>query len=69
MNIKKRNQTGTFYYYAGYFSVIGLLRVYTLIGDFYQALKSIDSLDLSKKVLSLLPSSSLFFLNIYYHLQ
>lgn len=33
----------------GYFSIIGLLRVHTLLGDFTLALKTMESIDLNKK--------------------
>ncbi|KAK9431597.1 RNA polymerase I-associated factor PAF67-domain-containing protein [Lipomyces doorenjongii] len=33
----------------GYFSIIGLLRVHTLLGDFTLALKTMEGIDLSKK--------------------
>src|SRR4030095_16455311 len=38
----------------GYFSIIGLLRVHCLLGDFTLALKMMDNIELSKKVLLLL---------------
>lgn len=34
----------------GYFSVIGLLRVHVLLGDFTLALKVMDEVDISQKV-------------------
>jgi hypothetical protein len=34
----------------GYFSLIGLLRLHSLLGDFYQALKVLDHIQLNKKV-------------------
>jgi translation initiation factor 3 subunit L len=34
----------------GYFSIIGLLRVHCLLGDFTLALKMMDNIDLNKKV-------------------
>jgi translation initiation factor 3 subunit L len=34
----------------GYYSMIGLLRVHTLLGDYYTALKSIDCIDFTKRV-------------------
>eukprot|EP00997_Jenningsia_sp_PLL12_P006287 NODE_282_length_1968_cov_118.241793_g235_i0.p1 GENE.NODE_282_length_1968_cov_118.241793_g235_i0~~NODE_282_length_1968_cov_118.241793_g235_i0.p1 ORF type:complete len:470 (-),score=94.42 NODE_282_length_1968_cov_118.241793_g235_i0:154-1563(-) len=34
----------------GYYSLIGLLRVNTLIGDYHTAIKSIDSIDFTRKV-------------------
>jgi hypothetical protein len=38
----------------GYFSIIGLLRVHCLLGDFTLALKMMDNIELNKKVSSLL---------------
>jgi len=37
------------YKMLGYFSIIGLLRVHCLLGDYYMALKVVESIDLSKK--------------------
>jgi translation initiation factor 3 subunit L len=37
------------YRYLGYFSIIGLLRVHCLLGDFSLALKTLDDIELSKK--------------------
>lgn len=34
----------------GYFSLIGLLRLHCQLGDYYQALQSVDNVQLSKKV-------------------
>ena len=34
----------------GYFSIIGLLRVHCLLGDFTLALKMMDNIELNKKV-------------------
>jgi hypothetical protein len=34
----------------GYFSIIGLLRVHTLLGDFTLALKVMDNVELTQKV-------------------
>lgn len=43
------------YKMLGYFSLIGLLRLHSLLGDYYQALKVLESIDINKKVrLSLL---------------
>merc|ERR1711939_1037437 len=35
----------------GYFSIIGLLRVHCLLGDFSLALKTLDDIELSKKAM------------------
>ena len=34
----------------GYYSLIGLLRVHTLLGDYYMAIKCIDCIDFTKRV-------------------
>jgi len=34
----------------GYFSLIGLLRLHSLLGDYYQALKVLENIDFNKKV-------------------
>lgn len=34
----------------GYFSIIGLLRVHTLLGDYTLALKVMDNIELNQKV-------------------
>ena len=34
----------------GYFSLIGLLRLHSLLGDYYQAIKVLANVDLHKKV-------------------
>jgi len=35
----------------GYFSLVGLLRLHSLLGDFYQAVKVLENMELNKKVL------------------
>jgi translation initiation factor 3 subunit L len=39
------------YRMLGYFSIIGLLRVHTLLGDFSLALKTLDDIELNKKAM------------------
>jgi translation initiation factor 3 subunit L len=39
------------YRYLGYFSIIGLLRVHCLLGDFSLALKTLDDIELNKKAM------------------
>jgi hypothetical protein len=34
----------------GYFSLVGLLRLHSLLGDFYQAVKVLENMELNKKV-------------------
>ena len=38
------------YKMLGYFSLIGLLRLHSLLGDYHQAIKVLGSVDLNKKV-------------------
>ena len=44
------------YKMLGYFSLVGLLRLHSLLGDFYQALKVIENMNFNKKVSILLAS-------------
>ncbi|XP_064619382.1 eukaryotic translation initiation factor 3 subunit L-like [Lineus longissimus] len=37
------------YKMLGYFSLIGLLRLHSLLGDYYQALKALENIDFNKK--------------------
>lgn len=39
------------YKMLGYFSLIGLLRLHSLLGDYYQALKVLESVDFNQKVI------------------
>jgi hypothetical protein len=34
----------------GYFSLVGLLRLHSLLGDYYQAIKVLENIELNKKV-------------------
>lgn len=34
----------------GYFSLVGLLRLHSLLGDYYQAVKALENIDIHKKV-------------------
>ena len=38
------------YKMLGYFSLVGLLRLHSLLGDYYQALKVLENIDFSKIV-------------------
>lgn len=38
------------YKMLGYFSLVGLLRLHSLLGDFYQAVKVLENMELNKKV-------------------
>ena len=38
------------YKMLGYFSLIGLLRLHSLLGDYYQAIKVLENIELNKKV-------------------
>ena len=44
--------TLSLYRMLGYFSIIGLLRVHTLLGDFTLALKVMDNVELNQKVVN-----------------
>jgi len=43
----------------GYFSLVGLLRLHSLLGDFYQAVKVLENMELNKKV-----SAKFYIINI-----
>lgn len=47
------------YKMLGYFSLVGLLRLHSLLGDYYQAIKVLENIELNKKVIPcfLMPSS------------
>ena len=38
------------YKMLGYFSLVGLLRLHSLLGDYYLALKVLENIDFNKKV-------------------
>lgn len=38
------------YKMLGYFSLVGLLRLHSLLGDYYQAIKVLENIELNKKV-------------------
>ena len=38
------------YKMLGYFSLIGLLRLHSLLGDYYQAIKVLENIELNKQV-------------------
>ena len=38
------------YKMLGYFSLVGLLRLHSLLGDYYQALKVVEHMNINKKV-------------------
>ena len=40
----------TLYKMLGYFSLVGLLRLHSLLSDYYQALKVLENVDVNKKV-------------------
>ena len=50
----------------GYFSLIGLLRLHTQLGDYHEALRSVANVQLSKKVLATtrVPASQI---SLYYY--
>lgn len=39
------------YKMLGYFSLVGLLRLHSLLGDYYQAIKVLENIELNKKVM------------------
>lgn len=45
------------YRLLGYFSILGLLRVHTMLGDFTLALKSMENVELNQKVFGCLDGS------------
>jgi len=58
--------TSGVYKMLGYFSLIGLLRVHTLLGDYYLALKSVSGLELTTK--GLFTKVSACHITLYYYL-
>lgn len=40
----------SFYKMLGYFSLVGLLRLHSLLGDYYQAIKVLENIEIHKKV-------------------
>jgi len=42
--------SNSLYKMFGYFALIGLLRLHSLLGDYYQALNVLESIDFNKKV-------------------
>ena len=52
----------------GYFSLIGLLRLHSLLGDYYQALKVLENIDFNKKVIFLTVWQSLYKMLGYFSL-
>jgi len=40
------------YKMLGYFSLVGLLRLHSLLGDYHQALRVIENMNVNRKVLS-----------------
>ena len=45
------------YKMLGYFSLIGLLRLHSLLGDYFQAIKVLENVELNKKVLKIQKSN------------
>lgn len=43
------------YKMLGYFSLVGLLRLHSLLGDYYQAIKVLENIELNKKVITYFP--------------
>ena len=61
--------TRPLYRMLGYFSVIGLLRVHSLLGDFTLALKVMENVELNQKVCStlILRQTSAYGLLVFLH--
>lgn len=38
------------YKMLGYFSLVGLLRLHSLLGDYYQAVKALENIEIHRKV-------------------
>ncbi|KAK4058739.1 hypothetical protein OIO90_000183 [Microbotryomycetes sp. JL221] len=53
------------YYHLGYFSIIGLLRVHVLLGDYTLALQMLEGIDLNKKALFTRVTSA--HVSVYYY--
>ncbi len=47
------------YKMLGYFSLVGLLRLHSLLGDYYQAIKVLENIELNKKVRPYVASDTL----------
>ena len=52
------------YKMLGYFSLVGLLRLHSLLGDFYQAVKVLENMELNKKVDAKFKKISALLLNV-----
>eukprot|EP00298_Acanthocystis_sp_HF-20_P008528 c17729_g1_i1.p1 GENE.c17729_g1_i1~~c17729_g1_i1.p1 ORF type:complete len:531 (+),score=157.51 c17729_g1_i1:27-1595(+) len=59
-------KSSLFYATLGYFSMVGLARVHTLLGDYYQALHMIDPIDLGRG--SILTRTVACHITIFYYL-
>jgi len=58
----------TLYKMLGYFSIIGLVRVHCLLGDYYLALKTLDPIDLTNKKSGLFTRVTACHITLYYYL-
>lgn len=58
----------TLYKMLGYFSLVGLLRLHSLLGDYYQAIKVLENIELNKKVKpsEVLSSNSVSICNMFF---
>lgn len=54
------------YKMLGYFSLVGLLRLHSLLGDYYQAIKVLENIELNKKVMPVASGPSCQSQNMYF---
>ena len=57
------------YRLLGYFSILGLLRVHTMLGDFTLALKSMENVELNQKVYTFIFTHLGSYLSLMYHTE
>lgn len=56
------------YKMLGYFSLVGLLRLHSLLGDYYQAIKVLENIELNKKVIQhVLNTVAVFQMSLFKH--
>ena len=51
------------YKMLGYFSLIGLLRLHSLLGDYFQAIKVLENVELNKKVIKVVKWSAILIIS------
>ena len=52
------------YKMLGYFSLIGLLRLHSLLGDYFQAIKVLENVELNKKVIKIVKWSIVLIISL-----